>query len=318
MRKVVLFWSTFTPNTGYDEWVNSSADLSAFHYLPLSSHMNIGNAVELYTYQNISNDTFKDVVIKNADDIFPARYAHNALSRGHSIAHISDGVRLKIASRNGGIPLDMDAVMLNPFPEDSNAGWFATSPAKMTGGVAYKWGKNHPPLVVHDESWDGKAVNMFPIIVNDVMKSEVNKLSNKIFSTLSRPPIKSSKGWNYVMWALGEMIKINSNLVTCEPIVFCPIPGWLPSGRCYSLESPTRLDGKTKVFGYLLPSIREILQKSITVQHCFESVYSFTSKPELPRNFWLNVKDGSLVGKEAEAVLGADWRSVLSDLESTQ
>lgn len=319
--KIILFWSTFNDsNIEVNEWVNSTAKLSPFHFLSLKSHEKFGNEVELYTYQKIDNKNIpQNIVIKNADNIFPAKYAHNALMRGHSIAHISDGVRLKVASRiNGGIPLDMDAVVLNPFPKAENVGWFATSPAKVLGGVAYKWGKAHPPLTVHDNSWDGKAVNMFPIIVNNKIKAEVEKLANNIFATLASDPVKNSKGWNYVMRALGEMIKVDRDLITCQPIVFCPIPGWLPSGTCYSLEAPTRLDGNTKAYGYLLPSINEILKNSITVQHCFESVYRFTNKPDLPKGFWLTVKEGSLVSKEAEFVLGTNWKIILNNLEIAQ
>ena len=51
----------------------------------------------------------------------------------------------------------------------------------------------------------------------------------------------------------------------------------------------------------------------LTVQHCFESVYSFTNKPELAKSFWVNVKGGSLVSREAEYVLGSDWRKVLNE-----
>ena len=315
--KIVLCWSTYDREVdiSLEHWRRKPVSLTAFHYLPLLSHVKREHDIDLYTYQNISISYVpKGIKLRNADAIFPAKYAFNALSRGHSIAHISDGVRLAAASKvKGGVPLDMDAVVINSFPEEPDIGWFATSPAKVTGGVAYQWGKNHPPLVVHDRSWNGKAVNMFPIIINDVMKPEVNRLVNKIFKTLSRPPIKNSKGWNYVMWSLGEMIKVDTGLITCEPIVFCPVPGWLPSGKCYSLESPSRLDGKTKTFGYFLPSINEILKTSITVQHCFESVYSFTNKPELAKSFWVNVKGGSLVSREAEYVLGSDWRKVLNE-----
>jgi len=322
--KIILFWSSYNKKVdkSLKYWRNKPLKITPFHYLPLLSHVKWKHNVDLYTYHNISksyDDMLNGINLKDANTVFPAKQAFNALSRGNSIAHISDCVRLTaslnidIFDNDTGIPLDMDTVAINPFPKDIHNGWFATSPAKVTGGVAYKWGKNHPPIVVHDQSWDGKALNMFPVIVNDVMKPEIYKLVQKIHTALNHPPIKNSKGWNYIMWSLGEMIKVDKRFVTCKPIIFCPVPGWLPSGKCYSLEFPTRLDGKTKVFGYLLPSINEILKNSITVQHYFESVYPFTNNPEVAMNFWLNVKEGSLLSKESRHILGSNWRNILNN-----
>tara|TARA_R110002020_G_scaffold346368_1_gene560239 strand:+ start:14324 stop:15280 length:957 start_codon:yes stop_codon:yes gene_type:complete len=312
--KIILFWSNLLSeaDTSVIEWQNSTVQLSPFHYLSLLSHVKYGNKVDLYTYNKAEASNIpKGITVKDANDIFPIEFAHNSLLRGHSIAHISDAIRLKVASKENAIPLDLDAVVLNDFPKDQNSGWFATAPAKVTGGFAFKWGKNHPPLPVHDKSWDGKGVTMFPIKVNDKMSQYTYDLANKIFKTLAYKPSKDSKAWNYVMWELRSIMNVDKKFVIHKPMAFCPITGWLSSGNCYSLEYPTRLDGKTSAFGYTFPSIDSILQNSITVQHFFESVYSFTKKPQLKNTFWLDVKKGSLVSNEAEHVVGSNWRQEL-------
>lgn len=314
--KIILFWSNLLSEADISvkKWQNSTVKLSPFHYLSLLSHIKFGNKVDLYTYNKTEKANIpKGITVKDANDIFPVDFAHNSLLRGHSIAHISDAIRLKVASNENGIPLDLDAVVLNKFPKDKNSGWFASSPAKITGGFAFKWGKNHPPLPVHDKSWDGKGVTMFPIKVNDAMSKYTHNLANKIFRTLAYQPSKDSKSWNYVMWALRDIMNVDKNFIIHKPIVFCPITGWLSAGKCYSLESPTRLDGKTSIFGYTFPSIDTILNNSITVQHFFESIYLFTNKPELKNTFWLDVKEGSLVSREAELVIGSNWKQVLNE-----
>tara|TARA_Y100000593_G_scaffold94069_1_gene191463 strand:- start:2100 stop:3050 length:951 start_codon:yes stop_codon:yes gene_type:complete len=311
--KIILFWSTFNDsNIDVNEWVNSTAKLSPFHFLTLKSHEKFGNEVELYTYQKIDNKNIpQNIVIKNADNIFPAKYAHNALMRGHSIAHIADAVRLKVASEKTAVVLDMDAVALKEFPQGDDIGWFASMPAKKTGGFAPKWGKSHPPLTIHDQSWDGKQLGAFPIKVNTVTKSHINNLSNKILKTLASNPSKNSNAWNYVIWTLKDIMKVNKNLTIYQPNIFCPVPSWLLSGKCYSLESPSRLDGQHKLFGYTLPAIDTIMNSSITVQHFFESAFQKSS--QVKTDFWLTVKDGSLVSKEAQFILGENWKRELND-----
>ena len=313
--KIVLFWSSILDQSynSHNDWRNSTIKLSSFHYLSLLSHIKFNNEVELYTYQNTDNTNIpSEIILKDANDIFPSEYAYNALIRGHSIAHISDAVRLIRASEINGVVIDLDAVVLNKFPDNVNNGWFASMPAKATGGFAPKWGNSHPPLTIHDNSWDGKALAMFPIKINDITKKYTQNSANKILKTLALPPAKeSSHAWNYVMWTLKDIMKVNKNLTVYPPITFCPISGWLSSGKCYSLESPTRLDGKTELFGHTLPSIATIIQETITVQHFFESAFQKAS--QVKSDFWLNVKEGSLVSIEAEHILGNNWREILNN-----
>ena len=81
------------------------------------------------------------------------------------------------------------------------------------------------------------------------------------------------KDWNFVMSALNGMVDDNNECVALAPIYSGPIPGWLPEGKCYSIESPTRLDGQHQAFGYQLPSIGKILEESYFVQHYYESAF---------------------------------------------
>jgi hypothetical protein len=206
--------------------------------------------------------------------------------------------------------MDLDAVMIKELP-NTDKGWFSTMPAKMTGGFAPKWGDAHPPITIHDNSWNGKALIAFPIKVNDIMKLYIEKLSFKIMKTLALPPATNSNAWNYVIWALKDIVKVDTELLVYESMYMHPLPSWLNSGKCYSLESPTRLNGKTELFGHNLPSIEDILQKSYFIHHFFESAFNKSSKVQ--DDFWLTVKDGSLVNVEAEYVLGNQWRQELNE-----
>jgi len=315
--KVVLFWSTFDSDTdiSLERWRNKPLSLTAFHYLPLLSHVKWKQDVDLYTYQNISiSHVPKGIKLKDADTIFPAKYALNALSGGHSIAHIADAVRLYAIADTKGVLLDCDAVMIKPFDTKIDKGWFASMPAKATGGFAPKWGNAHPPLTVHDngqEIWDGRALSCFPIKANGNSRRSVRALANKIMGKLASPAGKGSKAWNYVLWDIKEIIKSDPLSVVYKPINFCPVPSWHVSGKCYSLEYPTRLNGDTELFGYKLPSIEEIFIKSITVQHFFESAFQKANKVE--DSFWSNVRSGSLVHLEAEHILGFSWRKILDE-----
>ncbi len=305
MNNISLFWS-LPPKTNdtLKSWINSDIELSIFHELSLQSHIKFNNNVTIYTYQNIISDVPKSIKIKSAHDYFPELNAFNALKIGHSIAHVADIVRLKASLQNNAIVMDLDNVIINPLP---NIDCFtSTIPAKTTGGVGIKFGKNHPPFKIHDNSWDGKALSAFPLKVHDCIEKEIKELINKIKRSLQSIPIKNSKGWNYVMWTLKEIANNNSLVTVMQPIQFGPLPVWLSSGKCYSLESPTRLNGTTNLYGYILPSIEDIFKNSFCIQHFFES--SFKKNNALNVNFWQNVKEGSLLNAEANLIFGKDWK----------
>jgi len=306
--KCILFWSLYNKEIDLDGdmWVNRIASLSPLHYLSLISHLKNGNEVHLYSYQQIKNLP-TGIILKDADEILPKEFAYNALLSGHSIAHISDIIRLTVASENQGVVIDMDAVVLRPFPKQE--GFFASMPAKQTGGFAPKWGNSHPPLIINDNSWDGKALSAFPMGVDKKMAPYIRNLVYSIFTTLSRPPEGNSKAWNYVLWTIKKLPSLDKKYIVYKPLYFCPLPAWLSAGKCYSLESPTRLDGKTELFGHTLPSIEQILDNSYVVQHFFESAFQKAKLTE--DDFWLTVKDGSLLAREAEFIMGDDWRKLL-------
>ena len=308
---IILFWSKFDKDTDVscEKWLAKEITISPFHLLSLYSHIKHKHNVYLFTYQKIKSKIPNGITIKDANDIYRSDYAFSALSKGHSIAHISDLVRLRVATAITGIVIDMDAVVINTLPDLD--GFFSTMPAKATGGFAPHWGKSHPPFTIHDNSWDGKALSAFPLKVHKKMLPYITELYCKILGTLSKPPKKSTKAWNYVMWTLKEIARIEKDSKVFKPISCCPIPAWLSSGRCYSLESPSRLNGTTELFGYKLPSIDQILNESYIVQHFFES--AFKQSKSVDKNFWLNVPNDCLVTKEAEKIFGnSNWREVLN------
>ena len=182
---IILFWSKFDKetDTSCDKWLNKEITISPLHYLALHSHIEFKHNVYLYTYQKIKSKLPENIIVKDAKEIYSPTFAFSALSRGHSIAHISDLVRLSVSTQIGGLVLDMDGVVVNPLP-DLDA-FFCTMPAKMTGGFAPKWGKSHPPFTIHDNSWDGKALSAFPIKVNKKISPAIKNLYQKIWSTLS-------------------------------------------------------------------------------------------------------------------------------------
>jgi hypothetical protein len=307
--KHILFWSEYSDEMNYDMFCDKRIQLSAFHKLSLKAHEKLNNDVVLFTYQKINEKLPKNVKVLDADTIFPKRTAYSVLRNGHSIAHISDAVRLKYASQVNGIVLDMDAVLLRKLPTD--CGYFASMPAKRNGGVAPQWGKSHPPLTVHDKSWNGKELAAFPVKVSDSMSKHIESLSHKIMHTLLEKPKKNSKAWNYVIWTLKDIMKKDTSYKVYPPIAFCSVPAWLGGGKCYSIQSPTKFDGKTTLFGYPLPHFRHIIEESYIVQHFHESAFS---KSELVKNdFWLNLPNDCLVAKEAEYILGLNWRELLTD-----
>jgi hypothetical protein len=322
-NQIVLFWSTYDKNvdTDYDTWINKKINISAFHLLSLLSHTRLDNNTTLYTYQEFNKGQVpKGIKIKDANNIFCSKQAYKSLSIGHSIAHISDVVRLKVAADIRGIVMDMDAVVLRSLPEQDS--WFASMPAKLSGGVAPKWSTSHPPLHINDNSWDGKALFNFPFKSDSCIKYDIYRLSDKIIKTLKEQPKKNSKAWNYVIWGVKKLISVNKKSKVFKPINFHPLPAWLPKGSCYSLESPTRLDGKTKLFGHTLPSIDEILKRSYVVHHFFESAahnqggYGVTSETNKDNtSFFKRLPDDCLLANEAKFVIGSQWREVLTKRE---
>lgn len=310
---LILFWSTYNTITdiNYEIWRDKDIKLTPLHILSLYSYIKYKNKVLLYTYQNINKHEIPyGIEIKDANKIFSSTKAYIALKNGHSIAHISDAVRLNVASELCGIVLDIDAVMIKPFPNYD--GFFSSMPAKATGGFAPKWGKSHPPLYIHDKTWDGKALSCFPLKVNKKISPYIKKLSFKIMRALLKPVKKGSKAWNYVMWELKILAKIDIESPVLKPIYNCPLPAWMPAGKCYSLESPTRLNGGTELFGYKLPSFNEIFNMSYIIQHFFES--AFQKKKVIKGKFWSEkVTSDCLLGYEAKHILGDSWRNFLSD-----
>ena len=289
---IILFWSKFDKDTDVscEKWLAKEITISPFHLLSLYSHIKHKHNVYLFTYQKIKSKISNGITIKDANDI-------------------SDLVRLRVATAITGIVIDMDAVVINTLPNID--GFFSTMPAKATGGFAPHWGKSHPPFTIHDNSWDGKALSAFPLKVHKKIIPYITELYCKILGTLSKPPKKSTKAWNYVMWTLKEIARIEKDSKVFKPISCCPIPAWLSSGRCYSLESPSRLNGTTELFGYKLPSIDQILNESYIVQHFFES--AFKQSKSVDKNFWLNLPNNCLVIKEAEKIFGnSNWREVLN------
>lgn len=310
-NRYILFWSTYDKNDlSLDIWKNKKIKVSPFHMLSLLSHIKLKNETYLYTYQKINEAKIpKGIILKDANEIYPAFAAFNALQNNHSIAHVSDAVRLKVASKINGIVLDMDAVLLRPLPLDE--GWFATMPAKMTGGFAPKWGKAHPPIYVADKSWDGKALFNFPLKVSNEISKNIESLSHKIMHTLLEPPKQGSKSWNFVIWDVKKIIKYDQNAKVYQPIYFHPLPAWLGKNKCYSLESPTRLNGKTELFGYILPDIKEMFKKSYVIHHFFES--TFNKSETVNDNFWANIPNDSLLAQEAKFILGDNWKQILNE-----
>lgn len=303
---VVLFWSDPDVEGSYEEWRQRPLRFSEFHKLTFASHRKYGTNPILYTYQFVE-EAPRGVEVRDANKYLPAKLAWGALRRGHSIAHISDAVRLYAAADCEGIVMDMDAVVIKPLPDDEV--FFCSMPAKATGGMAPKWGKSHPPLTVHDASWDGKALSAFPCKVNGFCYIPMYKLAEHIITMLTQSVERTSKGWNFVMWELKRILASNKSYKAFPPIATCPLPAWLGAGKCYSLESPTRLDGTNELFGYPLPSIEDIEQNTFVIQHFFES--AFQDAPLKTSAFWHNVPDGSLVAKEAEWILGENWRNQL-------
>lgn len=271
MIKIILFWTEYNNTfTDVEKWRNHTFIPTELHKLAFQGHEKLANQVELYTYQRLDVN-FKSIIIKDAHDILDYRKAFDALQKGHSIAHISDAIRIKRASEVNGIVLDSDAVPIKKFPEHET--WYSTMPCKKTGGFAPKWGESKPPMKVHDGSWDGKELTAFPIKIGNSTKEQFNQLAENIFKLLKTNPKETSNEWNSVLWTVKEIANRDVNGVVFKPIYMCPLPAWLSANKCYSIESPTRLNGKTELFGHKLPSVNEIMSKSYIIQHFFESAF---------------------------------------------
>lgn len=298
MSKIILFWTEYNNTfTDVEKWRNHTFVPTELHQLAFQGHEKLGNTVELYTYQKLDVN-FKSIIIKDAHDIIDYRDAFASLQSGHSIAHISDAVRISRASDVNGIVLDSDAVPLRPFPEHNT--WYSTMPCKKTGGFAPKWGKNKPPMKVHDGSWDGKELTAFPIKIGDSTKESFKQLSKSIIKLLKTNPKETSNEWNSVLWSVKQIANQDKEGVVFQPLYMCPLPAWLSANKCYSLEHPTRLNGKTELFGHVLPSIDEIMSKSYIVQHFFES--AFQKGTEYKERSFAHLPDGCLLKKEYQHI----------------
>jgi hypothetical protein len=138
----ILFWSEYDNKMSYNEFINKNINLSILHKLVLKAHKKLNNKVILFTYQKIVTHLPKNVTIKNANQYIPTNIAYEILKSGHSIAHISDAIRLKYASQVNGVVIDFDAIVLKKLPEQS--GWFASMPAKKVVVLHLNGGKATP------------------------------------------------------------------------------------------------------------------------------------------------------------------------------
>lgn len=309
-QNYILFWSTYVKGESHEEFINKGLTLSKAHALTLYSHKRAKQNTFLYTYQNISKSTVPEgITLMDANEVFPSIEAHSALNNGHSIAHVSDVVRIKESMRLNGVVMDMDLTVLRNFKNEPS--FYSSMPAKRSGTLAPQWKDAHPPITIHDNSWDGKALCNFPLKISNKTKGEFQLLVDKIILTLSKPPKKTSKAWNYVLWTVKDIIKTDFDGKVYQPIYNLPLPAWLGGGKCYSLESPTRLDGKTILYGHVMPTIDEMLEKSNTIAHFFESV--FNDANVVDNTFWHDVKDGSLLSREAQFIVGDNWREILTN-----
>ena len=304
--RVILFWSNIPSDfgyTNYQDWENSELKFSPYHDLVFKSHERLNNDVELWTFQQVTNFPYKNITIKNANKYINTEFAFNCLNMGHSIAFVSDAIRLKRASEVLGIVLDMDTVCLKPFPKYNS--WFSTMPSKKTGGFAPKWGKNRPPMIVHDGSWNGKELTAFPLKVSLNTKKQIDCLADKIIAKLAQKTKRTSNEWNSTLWTIKTIADQDTTAKVFEPIYMSPLPAWLGKGKCYSIESPTRLTGDTVLFGHRLPSIDEIFEKSYVVAHFFESVWN--NADLLSAENWGKLPIDCLLSKECELILGSSY-----------
>lgn len=304
MMNIILFWSTQVKDESFEEWQNKTIDLLEFHELTLASQVKYNKNVHLVTYQKFSDriNIPDEVQILDANKFYPAKNAYDDMKRGHSIAHISDLVRFRVAVQKEGVVLDLDAVAIKPLP-DVDA-FISTHYTKLTGGLVIKFGKTQP-LFKTDGSWDGKALSVFPFKVHRSITGDINILCKQIEDSLAAKPKTGSKAWNYVMWTIRDIANKHDNVYVMKPIECCPVPGWKSGGNCYSLDSPTKFDGETPLFGNLLPSTEDIFENTYMVQHFFDSIFKKTQR--LDSNLWDSIKPDSLVDTEIKHIFGTDW-----------
>ena len=301
MPKIVLYWSNIPSRYGYktaNDWKNSELEFSPLHDLVFKSHERLKNDVEVWTHQKVTHFNYKGIKIKNAEEIISHEDAFNGLHWGHSIAFIADAVRIKRASQTLGIVLDMDTVCLRSFPEYDS--WFSTMPAKRTSSMAPKWGPKKPPMKVHDGSWDGKELTAFPIKIGFTTQEIMSRFADKIIQKFKTKPIGNSDEWNSILWTVKAIANNDKTAKVFKPLYMSPLPAWLGVGKCYSIEYPTRLDGKTELFGYPLPSIQDILNNSFCIAHFFES--AFQNADAIDKKKWAEIPSECLLAKEMEFI----------------
>jgi len=98
---VVMFWSKYDNEENLEEWLQKEIQLNEFHKFTLLSQLLNNDDVFLYTYQNITNvpaTLLKKVNVEWAGKIFDEESAFRSLQMGHSIAHISDIVRIRAST----------------------------------------------------------------------------------------------------------------------------------------------------------------------------------------------------------------------------
>jgi hypothetical protein len=301
MATIVLYWSNIPEKSGFDnhhDWRTSELKFSPFHDLVFKSHYRVGNTVELWTHQQVTDFPYENITIKDANEIIPSQDVFDSLSSGHSIAFVSDAVRLKRASQILGIVLDMDCVCLRPFPAYES--WFSTMPSKKTSGFAPKWGPNKPPFTVHDGSWNGKELAIFPIKVAKTTQHQISDLSDMIINKLHNKPKGTSNEWNSILWTVKAIANSDTTAKIFEPLYNCPLPAWLGEGKCYSIESPTRLTGNTTLFGHRLPSIDDIFDNSYCIAHFFESAWN--KADVISDQTWNHIPLDSLLYQECKLI----------------
>ena len=114
------------------------------------------------------------------------------------------------------------------------------------------------------------------------------------------PPKGGSDEWNSILWTVKKIANQDIHGKVYQPLYMSPLPAWLGKGKCYSLEYPTRLDGKTELFGHLLPSIEQILENSFVVAHFFES--AFQNAEQFTDDKWNQIHKECLLYKEMEYI----------------
>lgn len=68
MSKIILYWSNIPEKSGYetvDEWKESELKFSPLHDLVFKSHEKLGNDVELWTHQKVSDFPYKGICVKD-------------------------------------------------------------------------------------------------------------------------------------------------------------------------------------------------------------------------------------------------------------